>query len=208
MAGKIIQAFTEDQVTQLTGITAGQLRYWDRTGFFEPEYAYENRRDSYSRIYSYLDLVALKVIARLRKHVPLRRLRVVKERLAQINPSLWRGVTLWVDGREVAFVHPQTGEREQVVSGQKLMSLDLKEVTEDLDENLRALSRRDEAKVGTVERHRRVMHNSAVIGGTRIPVAVIRSFAQAGYTVEQIIAEYPSLTARDVERALKADQAA
>ena len=94
-------------MARLTGITVGQLRYWDRTGFFQPEYGYENRSDVYSRIYSYLDLVSLKVIARLRERVPLQRLRIVKEKLTEINPSLWRGITLLVHGGEVVFVHPE-----------------------------------------------------------------------------------------------------
>jgi uncharacterized protein (DUF433 family) len=208
MTNGVIQAFTEEQVARLTGITVGQLRYWDRTGFFRPEYAYEHRNDAYSRIYSYLDLVSLKVIARLRKRVPLQRLRVVKQKLGEINPDLWRGVTLWVHGGEVAFVHPKTGEPEEVVSGQKLMKIALSEVTDDLDEKVRALRLRTEAQVGTIERHRRVMHNAPVIGGTRIPVAAIRSFHEAGYTVDQIVAEYPSLTPCDVKTALADDRAA
>ena len=52
------------------------------------------------------------------------------------------------------------------------------------------------------------MHNAPVIGGTRIPVAAVRSFHEAGYTTEQIIAEYPSLTPTDVETALADDAAA
>ena len=193
---------------KLTGITVGQLRYWDRTGFFQPEYAYEQRGDAFSRIYSYIDLVALKVIARLRRSVPLHRLRVVKQKLANINPSLWRGVTLWVHDGEVAFNHPATGEPEEVISGQRLMKIALRDVTDDLDSKVRELRQRDEGKVGLVERHRRIMHNAPVIGGTRIPVAAVRSFHEAGYTTEQIIAEYPSLTPTDIETALANDQAA
>ena len=208
MMGAVVQAFSEEQVARLTGITISQLRYWDRTGFFQPEYAYERRGDAFSRIYSYLDLVTLKVIARLRKSVPLQRLRTVKQKLASINPSLWRGVTLWVHGGEVAFLHPETGDPEEVVSGQRLMKIALSDVTDDLDDKVRELRRRDKGKVGLVERHRGVMHNAPVIGGTRIPVAAVRSFHEAGYTAEQIIAEYPSLTPTDVETALADDKVA
>jgi DNA-binding transcriptional MerR regulator len=78
---EIITAFTDEQVSKLTGISVGQLRYWDRTDFFKPEFAYEERRDAFSRVYSYLDLVSLKIIARLRSRVPLQRLRIVKQQL-------------------------------------------------------------------------------------------------------------------------------
>jgi uncharacterized protein (DUF433 family) len=43
-----------------------------------------------------------------------------------------------------------------------------------------------------------------VIAGTRIPIAAIRSFADAGYSADEILAQYPSLTADDVEAALLA----
>jgi uncharacterized protein (DUF433 family) len=211
MAGsEVIHAFTEEQVSRLTGITIGQLRYWDQTGFFQPEFGYEERGDAYSRIYSYLDLVSLKVIARLRKRVTLQRLRIVKEKLAEISPDLWRGVSLWVHSdREVAVVHPKTGQPEEVLSGQRIIELPLSDVTDDLEKAMRTLTRRDSATVGTIVQNRRIMRNKPVIGGTRIPVSAVRAFHDAGYSVDQIIAEYPSLTPRDVEAAIAAgDRAA
>jgi uncharacterized protein (DUF433 family) len=199
----VVRAFSEEQVSSLTGISARQLSYWDRTGFFRPEFAYEERKDAFSRIYSYLDLVSLKVIARLRKRVPLQRLRLVKEKLAEINPTLWRGASLWVHGdREVAFVHPGTGEPEEVISGQRLMELPLSDITDDLDKAVRALTQRDSATIGTVVQQRRIMRNQPVIGGTRIPVSAVRAFHDAGYSVDQILTEYPSLSRRDGKAAI------
>ena len=61
---------------------------------------------------------------------------------------------------------------------------------------------RDKTKVGTVEQLRTVAHNKPVIAGTRIPVEAIKSFSEAGYSVKRIIAEYPTLTAADIEAAL------
>jgi uncharacterized protein (DUF433 family) len=46
-----------------------------------------------------------------------------------------------------------------------------------------------------------------VVAGTRIPTRAIRNFKKAGYTVDQIIAEYPDLTPRDIEAALKYEEA-
>lgn len=209
MAGStVIAAYSEDQAARLTGISVGQLRYWDRTDFFRPEFAYEERRAAFSRIYSYLDLVSLKVIARLRDATSLQQLRQVKERLAEIGSDLWRGTELWVQNRKVAYVHPKTGEPEEVVSGQRLLKLPLREITDDLDEKLRTISARDETTVGTIDQSRRVMRNRPVVAGTRIPVEAIRSFHEAGYGTQDIIAEYPSLTPRDVEAALADDHAA
>jgi MerR-like DNA binding protein len=69
----VVSAFTEDQVERLTGISQRQLRYWDRTGFFVPSLAYEDRRSPYSRLYSFRDIVSLKIVSALRNeaNVPL-----------------------------------------------------------------------------------------------------------------------------------------
>jgi hypothetical protein len=48
----ITSAFTADQVVRLTGLSMGQLAYWDKLGFFQPQYAAEDRKSPYSRIYS------------------------------------------------------------------------------------------------------------------------------------------------------------
>ena len=204
----VITAYSEDQVARLTGISVDQLRYWDSTDFFRPEFGYADRRAAFSRVYSYLDLVSLKVIARLRDETSLQQLRLVKKKLTEIAPVLWRGIELWVHKKKVVYVHPETGEPEEVVSGQRLLKLRLSEITDDLDEGLRRLTARDEATFGGIDRNRRVMRNKLVVAGTRIPVDAIRSFHEAGYSVEDIIAEYPSLTPRDVEAALADDQAA
>lgn len=99
MTGSIIQAFTDEQVARLTGISVGQLRYWDRTSFFRPDYASENRSDPFSRIDSYLDLVSLKVIARLRSRVPLQRRQAEVDR-HQPGPMAWHyALGSWSRGR-------------------------------------------------------------------------------------------------------------
>jgi uncharacterized protein (DUF433 family) len=46
-----------------------------------------------------------------------------------------------------------------------------------------------------------VMHGQAVIAGTRVPVSVILDCLAAGMTVEEIIAEYPTVTAEGVRAA-------
>jgi uncharacterized protein (DUF433 family) len=46
-----------------------------------------------------------------------------------------------------------------------------------------------------------VMHGQAVIAGTRVPVSVILDCIAAGMTIEQITAEYPTVTAAGVRAA-------
>ena len=75
----VIAAFSEASVERLTGLTSAQLRYWDKTGFFAPTYADDDRRTPYSRIYSFKDVVGLRTLGLLRRqhNVSLQHLRQV-----------------------------------------------------------------------------------------------------------------------------------
>ena len=46
-----------------------------------------------------------------------------------------------------------------------------------------------------------VMHGQAVIAGTRVPVSVVLDCLAAGMTVEEIVAEYPTVGAAGVRAA-------
>ena len=86
-ADNVVRAFTLENVERLTGVTQRQLKYWDDTDFFKPEHAYENRRSPYSRIYSFQDLVALRVLKQLRSEsdISLQHLRKVGEELRTLE---------------------------------------------------------------------------------------------------------------------------
>ncbi|ODT71717.1 MAG: hypothetical protein ABS75_07145 [Pelagibacterium sp. SCN 63-23] len=64
------------------------------------------------------------------------------------------------------------------------------------------MKKREGSEVGQIAQSRNVAHNQQVIAGTRIPVRSIKAFADAGYSVEQIIEQYPSLTREDIEAAI------
>jgi len=200
----VIAAFSEEQVERLTGLTKVQLRYWDRTDFFSPKFADENRRRAYSRIYSFKDIVALRTLSVLRNQysVPLQHLRKVAEKLSHLADDLWIGTTLYVLNKKVIFHEPETGLPQEVVSGQYVIGLLLKTIISDTAKDVEKMRHRDPEKVGRVERSRYISHNAWVIGGTRIPTAAIRRFKEEGYSTDQIIAEYPDLTPRDIEAAI------
>ena len=50
-------AFTAHHVQRLTGLSARQLGYWDRTGFFSPQHISLTRSHPFGRIYSFRDVV-------------------------------------------------------------------------------------------------------------------------------------------------------
>ncbi len=200
---EIVTALTEDQASRVTGISVGQLRAWDRRGFFTPAHGYENRSSAYSRIYSFKDIVGLKTIATLRqKHkIGFKTLRNVALELERRGYKHWADTRLFVVKKEVHFHDPRTGQVESLRDGQYAM-LPVIDVIDDVTRRVIELKKRPQGSLGKVERHKFVARNSWVISGTRIPTASIRRFAEAGYTVPQIIGEYPTLTAVDIHAAL------
>ncbi len=60
-----MEGFTADQASRLTGCTAHQLRYWDRVNLVRPSVQATGGRPGVRRLYSFRDLVALKVIRAL-----------------------------------------------------------------------------------------------------------------------------------------------
>ena len=206
----VISAFSAEQVEQLTGLSKSRLLYWDRTGFFAPSYADENRRSPYSRVYSFRDIVGLRTLYRLTNEYQcsLQHLRKVAEKLSHLSTDLWSDQVLYVLDKKVVFDETGTGRLREVLSGQYVNGLALSEVISDMRKAVERLRKRRPDQIGMITRSRFVSHNSPVVAGTRIPVRAIRDFADAGYTTSQIIAEYPDLTERDVTAALAYEEGA
>jgi uncharacterized protein (DUF433 family) len=206
----VVSAFSEEQVQRLTGITAAQLKYWDRTNFFVPSLAEEDRRRPYSRVYSFRDLVCLKVLNTLRNEarVSLPQLREVTDRLAHLGDDVWAKTTLYVLNRKVVFDNPETRRKEEIVTGQGVLQIPLEVVQSNMERAVKELWRRDETTIGKVQQKRGIASNRPVVAGTRIPVSAIKAFHEAGYTIEQIREQYPVLTDDDIRTALKHGEAA
>lgn len=60
-----MEGFSAEQASRLTNCTAHQLRYWDRIGLVRPSVQATRGRPGVRRLYSFRDLVALKVIRSL-----------------------------------------------------------------------------------------------------------------------------------------------
>jgi uncharacterized protein (DUF433 family) len=207
---KIISAFTEEQAERLTGVSRRQLGYWDRTGFFSPSMADENRRRPFSRLYSFRDLVSLQILNALRNEskVPLPHLREVKEKLARLGDDLWSRTVLYVLGRRVVIQSPDSDHKIDAVTGQGVLQIPIEVVRGNIERGIQLLRGRDESVIGKIDRKRGISRNQTVVAGTRIPVSAIKAFRAAGYTNDQIIKEYPSLTAKDIKAALAYGKAA
>lgn len=200
----IIAALSEDHVCKVAGLTKGQLRAWDRRGFFQPEYAYDDRSAAYSRIYSFKDVVGLKTISTLRDtyKIGFKKLREVADRLKERGYDHWADTTLYVLKKDVHFRTPGTNVVESLEDGQFAM-LAVIDVIEEVSARVTELKSRAKSSYGEVERSKFVTRNSWVVSGTRIPTAALKRYHDAGYSVAEILEEYPTLTEIDVSRALE-----
>lgn len=199
----VIAAFTEEQVHRLTGISQRQLRYWAQDKFFIPSLISQDDHDLPPlRMYSFRDLVCLRVINALRNDakIPLKYLRDVKESLRHLGDDMWAKTTLYILGKKVVFDNPETGEKEEALTGQGVLQIPLQIVTGNMEEAVRAMRQRNEASIGKIEKKRG--DNQPMIAGTRIPVKSIQSFSDAGYTIEAIKEQYPTITEDDIRAAI------
>ncbi|SMY07031.1 DUF433 domain-containing protein [Flavimaricola marinus] len=197
----IIWAFTDEQAARLTGLSVQQLRNWDVSGFFEPSFAAENRRSPYSRVYSFNDLLSLKVLKTLRMDLKcsLQHLREVKVELAALGDIDWHNKVMAVLNKKVVFYDDESGDYFEPVSNQKVFRIPLHVVQSDMKTAVSDLWKRSPEDVGNFEKHRRVAHNAEVISGTRVPVRSILDFIEAGYSNGDIVKEFPTLKIEDVD---------
>lgn len=204
-----VLAFSAEDVCRLTGLTQRQLRYWDKTGFFYPRYADENRRRPFGRIYSFRDLVGLKTLALLRDRVTLQGPRKVGAWLSERYEEPWARLRFYVAGRRVFFDEPGTGLRVAGRPPGQITSttlIEMEAIARDVQGQIEQHRRRDPDQVGVIVRHRYVAHNAWVMAGTRIPTSAIWAFHKAGYATEGIIGEYPRLHPHDVEAAISFEE--
>jgi uncharacterized protein (DUF433 family) len=202
-----IRAFSADHVIRLTGLSRMQLSYWDRTKFFEPHYAFENRRSPNSRVYSFRDVVGLRTLSVLRKFhkIALQKLRRVAKHLSRYNEAPWSELVLYVFKKDVYFREPETESVRDELSGQ-YTHLRLESIIQDVSKDAERLKHRTQDQIGRIERRRYVAHRAWLVAGTRIPTKAVWNFTQAGYSPQRIIREYPLLTEPDVLAALEHEE--
>ena len=201
-SNEIVAAFTIDQASRLTGVSRRQLGAWYRDGFFSPSLVY-GESGAYTRLYSFRDLLSLRVLNQLRNTTRVRmdHLREVKRDLAHLGDDMWVKSTLYLLGKRVV-IERDDETRHEAGTGQEVLQIPLRVIVGGMRERIRELNKRDEDEIGRIERKRGVVHSRPVIAGTRIPVSTIKEFAAAGYTIPQILKEYPSLDRKDVEAAI------
>ena len=108
-----MEGFTAHQASKFTGCTSRQLRYWDQIGLVEPSVQGTGGRPGVPRLYSFRDLVALRVVKSLLDGgMSLQRVRRAWEFLnkkARLDRHL-SDVKLVTDGQSIFKICRRDGE--------------------------------------------------------------------------------------------------
>jgi len=202
---QMVHAFSQDDVSALVGLSRRQLEYWDRTDVISPSIAeYEGR--GYQRLYSFRDLIKLKVGSEMRQRgmTPsrIRRLILALEERGFADPFVSIRWVVEPDGKEVLYLDPAV---ERPMSARAVdqvaepMDLALRDIKSGLEATLAEHMRRPTGQVTSI---RNLQGSAPVIAGTRIPTEKIAGLAERGWTVGRILAAFPPLTDEDVAAAV------
>lgn len=196
MTDTAMLAFTTDEARRLTGLSARRLQYWDETDFIRPSLAARQGR-GWPRLYSFRDLIQLRVAVQLRDRLSLQALRRLKAALDTEAPFATVRFALLPDD-EVVYLGPEGHYEAARKPGQIVLEFEvpIREIRSTLQRDVERLRVRRGA--GRVEKRRGVLGNQPVFEGTRIrPDAVSRAIA-AGWHDARILEEYPDLRPADI----------
>ena len=132
-----MEGFSADQASRFTGCTPHQLRYWDRISLVKPSVQATGGRPGVKRLYSFRDLVALRVIKslleggmttqRVRKSIEfLRKKAKLDQHLADVK--------LVTDGHSIFEICKNDGEvLEALREGQMVFFLAIDDIARTVD---------------------------------------------------------------------------
>jgi uncharacterized protein (DUF433 family) len=199
--GEVVQAFSVPEALRLTGLTPRRLAYWDETGFIPPTIA--ERRGRRPRLYSFRDVVQLRVAAQLRDTLSLQVLRRLKRALDEEVDAPFASLSFAVlPNKDVIYLGPSGQPEDARRPGQIVATFDvpIEEIRTDLARRITKL--RSRRGVGRVERQRGVLGSKPTIAGTRVRPETVRRLIADGWSRSRILDEYPDLRSKDISAAL------
>ena len=135
-----MEGFTSLQAGRFTGCTGNQLRYWDKIGLVKPSVQATGGRPGVRRLYSFRDLVALKVVnSPLEGGMSLQRVRRAFEYLrdsAGLEEHL-SGVKLVTDGQSIFKICKTDGDIiDALKQGQMTFLVAIDELAGEVDQGV------------------------------------------------------------------------
>lgn len=185
-------SFNTKTVAKLVGLTQRQIDYWDRTHFVKPSLK-EAAGYGSGRLYSFVDLVQLKVAKTLKdKGVSLQKIRksitYIKKHFPNIGKPLAE-MRLITDG-DTIFVLTKDDKAilDTLAKGQVVFSLKLGEIIEQLKGNVKEISQDRVYKVSVKGKaYSVVLHPDTEDGGYWVECPALPGCDSQGDTVEEAL---------------------
>ena len=135
--GMPMEGFTSHQASRFTGCTPRQLRYWDHIGLVSPSVQKTGGRSGVPRLYSFRDLIALRVVKSLLDGgMSLQRVRRAwgfLNRKASLDKHLAE-VKLVTDGKSIFRIARKEGEvLDALKQGQMAFFVAIDQITQSVD---------------------------------------------------------------------------
>lgn len=135
-----MHGFTAEQTCRLTNCTPHQLRYWDRVALVKPSVQATGGRPGVRRLYSFRDLVALRVVRSLTDNgMSLQRVRRAWDYLRRQGDmeSHLTHIKLVTDGISIFEIGAQEGEVVNALrEGQMAFFAELDQITREVEEDV------------------------------------------------------------------------
>ncbi|NTW58521.1 MAG: MerR family transcriptional regulator [Nitrospirae bacterium] len=185
-------SFNTRTVASLTGLTQRQIDYWDRTHFVKPSLK-EAAGYGSGRLYSFVDLVQLKVAKTLKdKGVSLQKIRKSINYLKKHFPDVQKPLAemrFLTDG-DTIFVLTKNNQAilDTLAKGQMVFALALGEIIEQLKGEVKNISKDRKYKVNAKGKaYDVVLHPDTEDGGYWVECPALPGCDSQGDTVEEAL---------------------
>lgn len=124
--------FTPKEVARIVGISYRQMQYWDKTSFIKPSY----RRKGKYRLYTFTDLIQLKVAKTLREaKFSIQKLRKTIQSLKTLLPQVTHPLielTFLIEGNRILVFNGEV--LMNTISGQNYIRFDVRDLRQEIND--------------------------------------------------------------------------
>lgn len=186
-------AFNTNTVVKITSLTVRQIDYWDRTHFIKPSLKEASGYGS-ARLYSFIDLVQLKVAKTLiDKGVTLQKIRKAITYLKKNFPDIEKPLAemrFLTDGETIFVLTDKKGVILDTLSkGQMVFAVAIGEIIEELKGEVEKMTQERKYKVTVKGKsYDVILHPDLEDGGFWVECPALSGCASQGETVEEALA--------------------
>ena len=150
-----MESFNSKTVSRIVGVSLRQIQYWDERGFIRPSVRLPDGRGS-RRLYSFSDLVQLKVVKELTDYgLSLQRIRRCLHYLKRYSPERvppLNSLKYLTDGDKLFVLTSDKNKILDVMERQFVFSLGIGNLVHELNGEVRRISGRPDRRVAKGER--------------------------------------------------------